>query len=48
MRVPWRSVRGVSRRCGQHRAAIAAMHDLKPVAYTGTPSFLRILLEEGG
>ena len=25
---------------------IAAMHDLQPTAYTGTPSFLRILLEK--
>ncbi len=31
---------------GNTEQQIAAMHDLKPVAYTGTPSFLRILLEK--
>ncbi len=31
---------------GQTEQQIAAMHDLQPNAYTGTPSFLRILLEK--
>ena len=31
---------------GQTEQQLAAMQDLKPTAYTGTPSFLRILLEK--
>lgn len=31
---------------GNTEQQIAAMHDLKPTGYTGTPSFLRILLEK--
>ncbi len=31
---------------GNTEQQIAAMHDLQPTAYTGTPSFLRILLEK--
>ena len=31
---------------GNTEQQIAAIHDLKPKAYTGTPSFLRILLEK--
>jgi phenylacetate-CoA ligase len=31
---------------GQTEQQIAALHDLQPNAYTGTPSFLRILLEK--
>ena len=39
-------LRGVPAGVGNTEQQIAAMHDLKPVAYTGTPSFLRILLEK--
>ena len=42
---PWRSGCAVLPPVGNTEQQIAAMHDLKPVAYTGTPSFLRILLE---